>query len=138
MSTPRPVPLAVLCALALACARQPVLYPESVEWAGGPDAAEAAIAECQRQVDDYLANDGARVGQTAADTAVGAGAGAAAGAVGGAISGGAGVGAAVGAASGATYSFVRSLFRRRDPDPVRKRLVERCLADEGYEVAGWR
>jgi hypothetical protein len=38
----------------------------------------------------------------------------------------------------ATYSVFRSIFRRRDPDLVRKRFVERCLAERGYEVAGWR
>jgi hypothetical protein len=26
----------------------------------------------------------------------------------------------------------------RRADPVRKRFVERCLAERGYEVAGWR
>lgn len=134
----KPILLLLAGSLVLACARQPVLFPNDQLEHAGRDAAEARIAECERQASEFIEAGGSRAVGTAADTAVGAGAGAAAGAVGGAIRGGAGIGAAIGAASGATYSFIRSIFRRRDPDPVHKRLVERCLEESGYEVAGWR
>jgi len=49
-----------------------------------------------------------------------------------------GTGAAVGAASGAAGGLVRGALKARDPDPVFKRFVERCLRERGYDVVGWR
>lgn len=71
-------------------------------------------------------------------TAVGGGAGAASGAVGGAIAGSPGIGAAVGAASGATFGFLGGLFSPSQPDSAYVSIVNRCLAEQGYEVAGWK
>jgi len=128
----------LLVALLCACAtRQPVLYPDATLEQIGRDAAQAEVEECQRLAAEFQP-DGSAGAEVATDTAVSAGAGAAAGAVGGAIRGSPGLGAAVGAASGATWALVRSVFRRREPDPIRKRFVERCLAERGYEVVGWR
>jgi hypothetical protein len=128
----------LLAAQLCACAtRQPVLYPNATLERVGRDAAQSEIEECQRLAAEFQP-DGSAVGAVARDTTVNAGAGAAAGAVGGAISGNPGLGAAVGAASGATWALIRSMFRRREPDPIRKRFVERCLGERGYEVAGWR
>ena len=118
--------------------KQPVLYPNPQLEATGREAAERAVEACQAAAREFQPQDTGQE-EAATDAAAHAGAGAAAGAVGGAIGGrGAGSGAAIGAASAATYSVFRSIFRRRDPDPVRKRFVERCLAERGYEVAGWR
>jgi outer membrane lipoprotein SlyB len=132
----------VACALLLplcgCVTKKPVLYPNPHLEAVGRKAAEREVDECQSAARDFQPDDAGREA-AAADAAANTGAGAAAGAVGGAIGGrGAGVGAAIGAATAATFHLVRSMFRRRDPDPVRKRFVERCLADRGYEVAGWR
>ena len=30
------------------------------------------------------------------------------------------------------------VHRARDPDPIEKAYVNRCLAQKGYEVLGWR
>jgi hypothetical protein len=52
------------------------------------------------------------------------------------------VGAAIGAATAASWGLVRAGFRAlissRDPGPIERRFVERCLAERGYEVIGWR
>lgn len=128
----------LLCALCGCFSKQPVLYPNPQLEATGREAAERAVEACQAAARNFQPRDTGEE-QAAAEVASHTGAGAAAGAVGGAIGGrGAGSGAAIGAASAATYSVFRSLFRRREPDPVRKRFVERCLAERGYEVAGWR
>jgi hypothetical protein len=136
----RPAALSCLLLTALCgCfTKQPVLYPNPQLEATGREAAERAVERCQAAAREFQPQDSGEE-QAAADAAAHTGAGAAAGAVGGAIGGrGAGIGAAIGAASAATYSVFRALFGRRDPDPVRKRFVERCLAERGYEVAGWR
>ena len=135
----RPSTLSCLLLLALCgCfTKQPVLYPNPQLQAVGREEAERAVAACQAAARDFQP-DSATEEEVVAETATNAGAGAAAGAVGGAIGGRAGRGAAVGAASAATYSLFRAAFRRREPDPVRRRFVERCLTERGYEVAGWR
>jgi len=123
--------------------KQPVLYPNPRLEEVGRDAAQHEVAECQTAARDFQPDDAGR-DAAAADAAATTGAGAAAGAAGGAVAGATGSGrsaasgAATGAASAATFSLVRAMFRRREPDPVRKRFVERCLAARGYEVAGWR
>jgi hypothetical protein len=33
---------------------------------------------------------------------------------------------------------MRSMLRWRDPDPVEKGYVNRCLRQRGYDVLGWR
>ena len=55
----------------------------------------------------------------------------------GAVLGSVGRGAGAGAAAGAAGGLVRGLFRGREPTPVYRRFVERCLSDKGYEVIGW-
>jgi len=115
-----------------------VLYPNPYLDAVGREVAQREIDECQTAARDFQPDDAGREA-AAADAAANTAAGAAAGAAGGAVGGrGAGAGAAIGAATAATFNLVRAMFRRREPDPVRKRFVERCLADRGYEVAGWR
>lgn len=137
--TPRSALLVGMLATGLlGCATNPVLYPNYTLENQGRAAADAAIADCENRARQYEASDSSRVLDTAGSTAAGAGTGAATGAAGGAIRGGAGTGAAIGAATGATFSFMRSLFRKRGPDPIRKNFVERCLAESGYVVVGWR
>ncbi|MDH3521118.1 MAG: hypothetical protein OEM49_11740 [Myxococcales bacterium] len=127
--------VAILCGCVT---KQPVLYPNARLEEAGPEVAEREIRACQAAARDFQPTD-AGAEAAAADAAATTGAAAAAGAVGGAIGGrGAGVGAAIGAATSATFNLVRATFRRREPDPVRKRFVERCLAERGYEIAGWR
>jgi len=103
----------------------------------GRQAGDAAVEECCRKAKDFQPEDTAAQDATL-DVAINTGAGAAAGAVSGAIWGRAGAGAAAGAVSGAVFSVFRAMFTRRMPDPVRVTYTERCLAERGYEVAGWR
>jgi hypothetical protein len=43
------------------------------------------------------------------------------------------------AAGGGTAGLIRGLCRSRDLDPaVKRRFVEKCLRDKGYEVIGWQ
>jgi hypothetical protein len=127
-----------LCLLALACASpRPVLYPNAAYERAGAEAARADAEACLAKAREAVpSNDAQEIAtDTAGNAAGGAAAGAAAGAIGG---GGAGIGAAIGAASAASFSFVRGLFGRRGPDAVQRRYAERCLAERGYEVIGWR
>ena len=129
-----------LATLTLACASpRPVLYPNATYERVGAEAARTDVDACVARAKENVPSNQAQ--EIAADTAGNAGAGAAAGAVAGAIGGGgAGIGAAIGAASAATFGFVRSLFSfgRSGPDEVQRRFAERCLAERGYEVIGWR
>jgi hypothetical protein len=65
--------------------------------------------------------------------------GAAGGAVGGAITGSSGIGAAVGAVSGAMWGLLSGLFSSgSQPSQAYVNIVNRCLQEKGYEVAGWQ
>jgi outer membrane lipoprotein SlyB len=129
-----------LAAFALACASpRPVLYPNATYERVGKETADADVNTCVANAKENVKSRDAQ--EIATDTAGNAAAGGAAGAVGGAISGGgAGIGAAIGAATAATWGFVKGLFRlgTRGPDDVQRRYAERCLADRGYDVIGWR
>jgi len=125
-------------ALAAACAARPVTY-SSVP--GGP----VDQAQLDRDIDECTAlarqhtREGSAVARDAArSTGIGAAVGAATGAVAGAIWGSAGRGAATGAAVGGTSGLLGAVFRNAGDDPVKRRYVERCLTERGYDVIGWR
>lgn len=117
--------------------RRPVLYPNAQLQSAGWEAAQGDIDACIQRANDFGVGPGGGR-RVARDTAEGAAVGGAAGAAGGAVLGRAGEGAGAGAAAAGTGSFLRSLFRSRDPDTLHKRFVERCLRDRGYDVLGWR
>jgi hypothetical protein len=119
---------------------KPVLYPNSHLQSVGQKAAEQDIDRCREFAESAGADEGSgRTGQVATNTAVGAGAGAASGAVGGAISGSPGIGSLIGAASGAVWGLLSGLFSsgRSSPSQAHVNIVNRCLTEQGYEVAGW-
>ena len=126
--------------LMLSCSGpKPILYPNAHLQSVGEDTSKQDIAVCREIAKEAGASSGAGKGGTVAGhTAVGAGTGAASGAVGGAIVGSAGTGAAVGAASGAVFGFLGGLFTPSQPDPAYVNIVNRCLTERGYEVAGWK
>lgn len=127
----------VLCVLSACGTKRPVLYPNDHLNRVGKQVAEKDIDDCIQLAADHglKSNAGGKVaGQTAGGAAVGAATGAAVGAV----LGSAGRGAAAGAAGGGAGGFIRGIFRSRDPDPVVRRFVEKCLHDKGYEPIGWR
>jgi hypothetical protein len=130
----------ILATFLLACASpRPVLYPNATYERVGKETADADVDTCVARAKESVPSRDAQ--EVATDTAGNAGAGAAAGAAAGAIGGGgAGIGAAIGAASAATFGFVKGLFRlgTRGPDDVQRHYAERCLAERGYEVIGWR
>lgn len=136
-------PLALLCTAAtLSCsaAPRPVVYPNEHLQVVGQRQAKQDVDDCIAKAENYV--EGVGAGEVARDTAVGGGVGAAvgaaAGAAGGAAFGNAGGGAAAGAAGGAVAALLRSAYRSTKLTPAQQGFVNRCLADEGYEVIGWQ
>jgi outer membrane lipoprotein SlyB len=129
---------ALLLPIVAACAsKRPVLYPNAQLKAVGSTTAQRDIDACIDLAEDH----GVDAGQTegvAGSAGAGGAVGGAAGAASGAVLGRPGIGAAAGAAGGAAGGLVRGALKARDPDPVFKRFVERCLRDKGYDVVGWR
>lgn len=120
---------------------KPILHPNQQHEQAEPEQAEADITTCRETAEAAGARESSGKGtQVATGTAVGAGVGAAAGAVGGAITGGFGIGAAVGAVSGAIWGLLSGLFSsgQAQPSQAYVNLVNRCLQEKGYEVAGWQ
>jgi len=128
----------LLAGVAACASPEPVLYPNAYLDRVGPAQAERDIAECRELAEAAGARgETGEAGRAAANVGVGGAAGAATGAVGGAVVGSPGTGAAVGAATGATAGLLRSIFRRPAPSPAYRNVVERCLAERGYEPMGW-
>ena len=131
----------VAAALAACTSAKPVFYGNEKYQQVGPTAAERDVAECEALADQAGATPGqGKAGQVAKSAGVGALGGAAAGAVGGAITGSPGIGAAAGAASGVVWSVVSSMIGWASParpSDVHVSYVNMCLADRGYQVAGW-
>jgi hypothetical protein len=121
---------------------KPILYSNEKYREVGSEAAARDVAECEALADRAGASPGDdQAGQAARNVGAGAAGGAAAGAVGGAIGGSPGIGAAAGAASGAVWGLFSWMFgwmRPSQPSPVHVNYVNMCLADRGYQVAGWK
>jgi hypothetical protein len=135
------VALVTIAFVGCATAR-PILYSNEKYRQVGSEAAARDIAECRELADQAGATPGAgNTGQVARSAGVGAVGGAAAGAVGGAIAGDPGIGAAAGAASGVVWSLFSAMFgwmRPSQPSEAHMNYVNLCLADRGYQVAGWK
>jgi hypothetical protein len=121
---------------------RPILYSNQKYQQVGRATADQDIAACTALANQAGATpDQSRGAQVAKNAGVGAVAGAAGGAVGGAIGGAPGIGAAAGAAGGAVWSVIWSMFSWTEPTPpsaVHMNYVNQCLADRGYQVAGWK
>jgi|SRR5688572_9326206 outer membrane lipoprotein SlyB len=123
--------------LLLACATpRPIVYPNEKARESGAGAVQEETAACLAEAEAYV--EEGRVPEAAKRTAESAAVGGAIGGAVGAVRGSVGRGAAAGAAGGAAGSVARSAWNWRDLDPVEKRYVERCLAERGYDVIGWR
>jgi uncharacterized protein YcfJ len=127
--------LAVAALLVAGCATRPIVYPNEKLRETGKVQVEADIDGCLAEAREYLKTG--RVKAVAKSTAEGAVVGGAVGAATGAVLG-EGRGAGAGAAGGASGAFAHGMLRSRDPDPVEKAYVNRCLAERGYDVLGWR
>ena len=132
------IPILILgCFLITGCAGpKPILYPNAHLNNIGQEQADQDIAECQAIAKKYSSSSDAAE-NVASSTVMGAGMGAASGAVGGAISGSAGSGSLVGVAAGATAGLIRGLFQSTEPNRTYTTFVDHCLAERGYEIAGW-
>ena len=116
--------------------KKPVLYPNAHLQAVGQTQAERDIDECCRQADAYVKSGAGS--QVAQDAAVAGTVGGATGAAAGAVWGHAGKGAAAGAAAGVTAAATRGIFKAKEPNPVYKNFVNRCLSEKGYSTIGWQ
>jgi hypothetical protein len=137
----RPAPLAIAlaaAALSPACAtRRPVFYPNAHWQQVGQAAAEDDVDACFEAASDFgLTAHPER--EAAAATGVGSASGAAMAGAWGAVRGDAGTRAGAGAAAGAAGGLLRGLLRWREPDPIQRAFVQRCLGDQGYAIIGWR
>lgn len=133
------IPMAMaLAGFALGCGtRSPVLYPDAHTRQVGEAQQRRDIEECRAMAERVVGQSSDAAGG-ARSTATGGAIGGASGAAGGAVYGDAGRGAAAGAAGGAVAGFLSWLFHPREPDPAYVGVVNQCLADRGYRVAGWR
>jgi hypothetical protein len=121
-----------LILLVMSCASRPSLYPNQKLKTVGKEASQKDIDRCIAEADDYLKSSKGK--QVAKSAGAGAAIGAAIGAVGGMFTGNMGRGlvrgGAMGAAGGAAAGAV-------SPDELKKRYVNQCLAEKGYQVIGW-
>ena len=115
-----------------ACATRPTLYPNETFTSRGKAAGEADINQCMQDADIYLdSSEGKKIAKSAGlGTVIGGAVGAVAGAFTGDIGRGAAQGAAMGGVGGGTAGAL-------SPDEIKRRYVNQCLADKGYQVLGW-
>ena len=127
--------LAVL--LLSACSHpRPVVYPDERYKAGGEEAAKADADLCLKEAKAYLkANPAKRVAKR---TGVGAMFGAAMGAVFGAFTGNYRRAISEGAAVGAAGGLLHGAYEAGSPDEIQRAYTQRCMAEKGWSVIGWK
>ena len=117
--------------------RRPILYPSAHYESMGKEAAQMDIDACWALARETGASESGAAQlseQAAGDAASLAVAGAAAAAV---LGGDPHRAAIAGAAGGGAASFAAGMMLQTNPPPVFRGIVERCLFEKGYEVAGW-
>lgn len=117
-----------------ACASKPILAPNKKYQQMGHERSEADIDRCVSKAEDQLAKTKDRrvLRSTGKGAAVGAVAGGVIGSTGHTgVLGGAAIGAAGGAIVGAIIGAAHT------PEEAKRGLVNYCLKQKGYEVAGW-
>lgn len=127
--------LAVLVAAGCASPR-PKFYPNDHYRDVGDPAAQKDADECLTKAKEYVKAHPEEVvaKKTSWGAAVGAVIGGAIGLVTGNIARSVEVGAAAGGANGAMNGAAAA----NTPDGLQRAFTNRCLADKGYEVIGWR
>lgn len=122
----------ILFFLLMGCASRPQLYPNAHYKNVGKDEAQLASDRCIKESEEFLKNSKSK--QVGKSAGVGAALGAAWGVVTGLFTGDYGRamvrGAATGGALGATSGAL-------SPDQLKKRYVNQCLTEQGYQVIGW-
>ena len=117
--------------------KRPILYPNAHYEVMGKATALEDVEDCWVLARETGAseNSGDQVSEDAAsDAAALAVFGAAAAA---AVGGDPHRAAVAGAAGGGAASFAAGMALQNNPPPVFRGIVERCLFEKGYEVAGW-
>lgn len=127
----------LVAVLLISCAHpKPVLYPDERFKTEGEQAARADVDKCLADAKAYLkANPAKKVARRA-----GAGGvfGAAMGAVFGAFTGNYTRAISEGAAVGAAGGVVHGAYEAGSPDEIQRAYANRCLAEKGWTVIGWK
>jgi len=125
---------AVLCA---GCASpRPAFYPNERYKQVGAPRAQKDVDDCLYLAKEYLKENPMK--PIARQTSWGAVVGALMGAVIGVITGDFGRALASGAAAGAVGGAAQGTYDANTPDGVVRGYTDRCLAERGYDVIGWR
>lgn len=124
--------LALLPFVLTGCASKPQLYPNAKYKQAGEAQAEADIDACEQDAEKFLKSPrGKNIARGAGGGAVVGGAiGAVAGIFTGNVAGGAVTGAAVGGVGGGAAGAMK-------PDEIKRRYINQCLSEKGYQVLGW-
>lgn len=122
----------VLLLLVVSCASKPQLYPNQKFKSAGKEVAKKDIDQCMADSEAYLKSSKGK--QVAKGAGAGAAIGAAMGAVGGMFTGNMGRGAVRGGAIGAAGGGAAGAI---SPDELKRRYVNQCLGEKGYQVIGW-
>lgn len=131
------LPVCVLPVWSFESVKRPILYPNTHYTTVGRETSLADIEDCWKMASETGASETGDE-QLSEDAASDAAAVAAAGAAAAALLGRDPHRAAVaGAAAGGAASLAAGGLSQSDPPPVFRGIVERCLYEKGYEVAGW-
>lgn len=116
----------------ISCASKPQLYPNQKLESVTSAQADQDIQDCTDKAEKFAkSSKGKQILKGAGGGSVlGAVTGAAFGLFTGNVVRGAAQGAVVGGAAGATGAAI-------SPDQLKRRFVEQCLANKGYQVIGW-
>lgn len=128
--------LCLAAALAACASPRPKFYPNDHYPSVGETQAEKDTDECLAEAKKYLKDNPLK--PVAKDAGWGAVTGAAVGAVVGAITGDFEGALTSGAAAGGAGGVVSGAARGSEPDAVIRAYTDRCLAQRGYQVIGWR
>jgi outer membrane lipoprotein SlyB len=137
----RLIPLLLLAGTLAGCATpQPVVYRSDAQTTTLKERADRDLATCRRAADEAVGlngRDARTVARAAAQTGV---IGFVAAAAGAAFAASTEVWqkARGGAAAGAAGAAAKTLLDWNAPDEVYQEYVERCMADRGHAVLGWR
>ena len=124
--------LLLILLLSASCASRPTLYPNQKLKSVGSAEASDEIDKCIAEADTYLKSSKAKT--IAKSAGSGAVVGAAMGTVLGLFTGNLGRGLVRGGAIGAAGGGAAGAL---SPDELKRRYVNQCLANKGYQVLGW-
>lgn len=130
------LPLLAAAALAACASPKPRFYPNQRYQEVGEAEARKDADACVKEAKEFVKAN--RTGQLAKRTTWGAATGAAMGAVIGAITGDFRGALESGAAAGGVGGAAQGAYEGTQPDDLVRAYTDRCLAEKGYSVLGWR